>query len=79
MIYKNMSHTTKTFYGKTFKPGDEYDVPGYINCPGFFRMSEFSKEPPKEKVATKKEDTKTDVKSSQTKTSVNKEQNKSNQ
>lgn len=38
MVYKNMSHATKTFYGVTFKPGDQHDVPGYINDPKFVRL-----------------------------------------
>lgn len=37
MIYKNLSRTTKTFYGITFKPGESHDVPGYINCSKFVR------------------------------------------
>lgn len=37
MIYKNLSRTTKTFYGITFKPGESHDVPGYINDPKFVR------------------------------------------
>lgn len=70
MIYRNMSHATKTFYGKTFKPGDEHEVPGYINCPGFFRMSEFSKTAQKEKSTAKKEESKPDSKPSQSKTTA---------
>nr|DAG57688.1 MAG TPA: hypothetical protein [Caudoviricetes sp.] len=30
MTYKNLSNTTKTFYGVTFKPGESHDVPGFI-------------------------------------------------
>lgn len=30
MTYKNLSNTTKTFYGVTFKPGESHDVPGSI-------------------------------------------------
>lgn len=50
MIYKNLSHATKTFYGVTFQPNDEHEVPGYINNPKFIRLNEFtqkSDEPPK--------------------------------
>ena len=36
--YKNLSLTTKTFYGVTFKPGEEHDVPGYINVSKFIRV-----------------------------------------
>lgn len=42
MIYKNMSRTTKTFYGVQFKPGEEHEVPGYINHPKFLRLAAFS-------------------------------------
>lgn len=42
MIYKNLSFTTKTFYGVTFKPGEEHEVPGYINYPKFLRLTAFS-------------------------------------
>ena len=42
MIYKNLSFTTKTFYGVTFKPGEEHEVPGYINHPKFLRLTAFS-------------------------------------
>lgn len=37
--YKNLSLATKTFYGVTFKPGEEKDVPGFINDPKFVRVS----------------------------------------
>lgn len=43
MIYKNISATSKVFYGKTFHPGEEHEVPGYINAPGFIRLSKLSK------------------------------------
>lgn len=45
MIYKNLSTTTKTFYGVTFKPGEEHEVPGYINHPKFMRLTAFSSNP----------------------------------
>lgn len=41
--YKNLSLATKTFYGVTFKPGDEKDVPGYINDLKFVRVPNLSK------------------------------------
>ena len=31
MLYKNISHSVKTFYGVTFQPGETKEVPGYIN------------------------------------------------
>lgn len=31
MVYKNISSSTKIFYGVTFKPGDIREVPGYVN------------------------------------------------
>ena len=31
MLYKNISHSVKTFYGVTFKPGEIKEVPGFIN------------------------------------------------
>lgn len=37
MKYINLSHTTKTFYGVEFKPGDVKDVPGVINADGMYR------------------------------------------
>lgn len=43
MIYKNLSHATKTFYGITFKPGEEHDVPGCINDSKFVRLNNFTK------------------------------------
>lgn len=42
MIYKNLSRATKTFYGITFKPGEEYDVPGCIDHPKFVQLNSFS-------------------------------------
>lgn len=47
MRYRNTSRTTKTFYGVTFRPHEEHDVPGYINIPGFIRVADLPKEPPK--------------------------------
>lgn len=45
--YRNTSVTAKTFYGTTFKPGDEHDVPGYINDPKMIRVPCKLKELPK--------------------------------
>ncbi|MCM1286649.1 MAG: hypothetical protein NC227_10915 [Bacteroides sp.] len=45
MIYKNLSNATKTFYGVTFKPGEECEVPGYVNDPKFIRLKEFTQKP----------------------------------
>lgn len=45
MIYKNLSHATKTFYGITFKPGEEHEVPGCINDSKFIRLNNFTKQP----------------------------------
>lgn len=36
--YKNTSLSVKTFYGVTFKPGDEKAVPGFINDSGMIRV-----------------------------------------
>lgn len=44
MIYKNLSHATKTFYGITFKPGEEHEVPGCINDSKFIRLNNFTKQ-----------------------------------
>ncbi len=41
MKYVNNTYTTKTFYGVEFKPGEEKEVPGYINADGFFRTDIF--------------------------------------
>ena len=38
VIYKNLSHATKTFYGVTFKPGEVHEVPGYIHHIKFRRL-----------------------------------------
>lgn len=59
MFYKNISIATKTFYGKTFKPGDIKDVPGYINDKGFERCAP-PKAAPKQPVATPKPASKSD-------------------
>lgn len=45
--YKNTSVTAKTFYGTTFKPGEEHDVPGFINDPKMIRVPSVSRELPK--------------------------------
>ena len=45
--YQNTSVTAKTFYGTTFKPGEEHDVPGYINDPKMIRVLSKPKELPK--------------------------------
>lgn len=45
--YRNTSVTAKTFYGTTFKPGEEHDVPGYINDPKMIRVPCRPKELPK--------------------------------
>lgn len=54
MIYKNISATSKVFYGKTFHPGEEHEVPGYINAPGFIRLSSKSKTESKQSNVPKK-------------------------
>lgn len=45
--YRNTSVTAKTFYGTNFKPGEEHDVPGFINDPKMIRVPSKSKELPK--------------------------------
>ena len=35
MYYKNLSHSTKTFYGVEFKPGEIKEVASYINHKDF--------------------------------------------
>jgi len=54
LIYKNISCTTKTFYGVTFRPGEVKSVPGYINDPNFIRVFSMPKEPPKRVESQKK-------------------------
>lgn len=44
--YKNLSLTTKKFYGVTFKPGEIKEVPGYINDPKFVRIKDEVKTAP---------------------------------
>lgn len=43
MLYKNLTNTTKTFYGVTFKPSETKEVPGPINHIKFVQVSESSK------------------------------------
>lgn len=45
--YRNTSVAAKTFYGTTFKPGEEHDVPGYINDSAMIRVPCRPKELPK--------------------------------
>jgi len=47
MYYKNISNSVKTFYGKTFKPGEIKEVPGYINN-RYMIVAEMPKEPAKQ-------------------------------
>lgn len=56
MIYKNLSHATKTFYGVTFKPGEEKEVEGYINDTKFIRIPTFSTNQSKLKLSKNKEE-----------------------
>lgn len=62
--YKNLSLATKTFYGVTFKPGEEHDVPGYINVSKFIRVDnkEVSKKPASPASTIKKDEKKLDNK-----------------
>lgn len=62
--YKNLSLATKTFYGVTFKPGEEHDVPGYINVSKFIRVDnkEVSKKPASAASTIKKDEKKLDNK-----------------
>lgn len=62
MIYKNVSNIVKTFYGVTFQPGDEHDVPGYINCPGFVVMPTSTSTEGAKKSATSTKSTNTSTK-----------------
>lgn len=38
MFYKNLSNTTKCFYGVTFKPGEIHNVTGQISDPKFVKV-----------------------------------------
>lgn len=40
IYYKNISFSTKTFYGVKFNPGETKGVPGYINNAGMFRVKD---------------------------------------
>lgn len=53
LVYKNNSLSVKTFYGVTFRPGEEKPVPGYINSPKFIRIKSVPKELP-ERAESKK-------------------------
>ena len=53
MIYKNLGHTTRTFHGVTFNPGDTKEVNGYITAKEFIAVDKLDtvsdkKEPEKE-------------------------------
>ncbi|MCM1226179.1 MAG: hypothetical protein NC320_01980 [Clostridium sp.] len=68
MIYKNVSHATKTFHGVEFNPSDVKEVDGYINYPGFIRSSkselnEFNKPTASAKKSSKTTAVKEEVKS----------------
>lgn len=68
--YKNVSNTTKTFHGVTFKPGDIKECPGIINHSQFIRVKSVPKEPPKQaenkpKSAPAKSESKPEPKSKQ--------------
>lgn len=43
MIFKNMSNTTRTFYGVVFEPDSVHEVPGPINAPLFVQVFELPK------------------------------------
>lgn len=45
--YRNLSNTTKTFHGVTFKPGEIKECPGLINHNQFIKVKSVAKEPPK--------------------------------
>ena len=64
MFYKNVSRSTKTFYGVKFPPGGEGEVSGYINADGFIRIPQLSVKPVKVTKETKssKESNKTPIK-----------------
>lgn len=47
MFYKNVSRSTKTFYGVEFKPGEIKEVPKYINHRFMVVVSEPKAEPAK--------------------------------
>lgn len=53
MIYKNISYTSKTFYGVTFKPGETKQVDGIINDAKMIRVDSLPKEPPASSNKTK--------------------------
>lgn len=38
ITYKNISGSTKTFYGVTFNPDDVKEVAGYVNASGMVRV-----------------------------------------
>ena len=50
-IYKNHSHSVKTFHGVTFKPGETKEVPGVINHPLFVKQEKLPDSLPKESKA----------------------------
>ena len=56
MIYKNLGHTTRTFHGVTFNPGDTKEVNGYINAKEFVAVDKL------DTVSNKKESEKDDKK-----------------
>ena len=67
LTYKNLSRSTKTFYGVTFQPGEIKEVPGFINHPRFVRVDDEQPvvKPAKSSSTNSKETTKsTDAKKS---------------
>ena len=38
MRYKNCGLVPQSFYGVTFNPGEEHDVPGYITAKNFIKV-----------------------------------------
>lgn len=71
--YKNTSIAVKTFYGTAFNPGEEKDVPGYINDPKMVRVPAVPSKAPIKSSSDKKPQ----MKSTETKNSKesNKEEN----
>ena len=76
--YRNTSVSAKTFYGTTFKPGEEKDVPGFINDVKMVRVSSKQKELPKSASKKNPAPVVVEEKSTQTKSAENKQNKESN-
>lgn len=75
-IYKNCSHSVKTFHGVTFKPGEVKEVPGVINHDSFIKMEKLPDITPSKEPKVKSSINKTTKNSTEIKVDKEKEEKK---